>query len=409
MEGDVQDTPTSVGIDPIVIVELMKLVPRNPETGKVELVDVARFMELNPQKMKEFMTRYSEKERSKPVVNLEKYDYKALAPTIVQESFWVLQLEPAGFVDEEGNAVHESTAHVPGVRPVFTIYCYDEASRCRVTHDCTGLPDSKTVLHALKLAIANPLLPFKASLPWFLVVSIKLSPHTASLKPFLDSLPAPFHWRFETRQEAQTVRDGVYRRNQKEIKDEMLLAEKFKLEGNDAFSKNDRVAALDAYKEALKHAVEALIRKPSHEDEDKAKRLQAICLSNRAATYMLPGEGLDAKQALADGRASERADPSYKKAYVRQTTAGLLLGNMDEAQDAIARALRRKDLENDVGLVDRLVELMTEGKGLSNDEHTFKNWVSDVMVNDEKSSERLSGLKGEWERRMNAHFEKFKR
>jgi len=85
------------------------------------------------------------------------------------------------------------------------------------------------------------------------------------------------------------------------------------------------------------------------------------------------------------------------------------LGKMDDAQDAIARALRRKDLENDVGLVDCLVDLLTGGQGFARDEATFKNWMLDVLINDRKSGERLKGIGGEWRRRCDAQFSKYKR
>ena len=42
-----------------------------------------------------------------------------------------------------------------------------------------------------------------------------------------------------------------------------------------------------------------------------------------------------------------------------------MLGKTD---NAITRALRRKDLENDASLVDRLKKFLTEGKGFSDDE-----------------------------------------
>lgn len=39
-----------------------------------------------------------------------------------------------------------------------------------------------------------------------------------------------------------------------------------------------------------------------------------------------------------------------------------MLGNLEAAKDSVARALRRPDLENDSGLVDRLIDLYTNGK-----------------------------------------------
>lgn len=73
-----------------------------------------------------------------------------------------------------------------------------------------------------------------------------------------------------------------------------------------------------------------------------------------------------------------------------------MLGNGDEALEALLRALHRKDLENDVGLVDRLIELMTGNKGLPNDEAEFKQLM-------EKHAGRLAGIQGEWKKRYDSH------
>jgi len=279
----------------------------------------------------------------------------------------------------------------------------------------------------IKRAIAEPCLPLKPSLPSHLLISVKFTPHMAAIKPFLDSLPAPFHWRLETRQEAEAVHEGVHALNQQGVQVGLDLAEKAKIAGNKAFSQKDRRSAIKAYSEALSHLVDVLSQKPNDEDEKKAVNLRAICFANRAATYLVPGDGMDLKKALEDGKAAEDTHPSYAKAYVpliflvefpchcflfsyiRQSVALQRLGKTDEAQDAIARALRRKDLENDAGLVDCLVDLLTAGQGFAKDEETFKNWMLDVLINNRKSAERLKGVGGEWKRRCDAQLSKYKR
>ena len=94
----------------------------------------------------------------------------------------------------------------------------------------------------------------------------------------------------------------------------MELAEKSKLIGNTAFSRKERAAAIKAYTAAIEHLIDVLSMKPDLEEEAKAKKLLAICYSNRAATYLIPGAGRDASQALLDGQKAEKADPSYAKA-----------------------------------------------------------------------------------------------
>lgn len=94
--------------------------------------------------------------------------------------------------------------------------------------------------------------------------------------------------------------------------------------------------------------------------------------------------------------------------YIRQATSSQMLGKTDDALDAITRALRRKDLENDAGLVDRLIGLLTEGKGFSDDEGVFKNWMLDVLINNQKTAAKLEGVNGEWKRRCDRQFAKWK-
>lgn len=147
-------------------------------------------------------------------------------------------------------------------------------------------------------------------------MSIKLTPHADALKPFLDSLPPPFHWRFETPQEAAGVNEGVDALNQQGVRDCMSLAEKEKLAGNKAYGRNDRAAALKAYGKALGYVVDVLAQKPKPEEEKKAIKLRAICYANRSATHSMPGAGMNHKKALEDGRAAEEIDPTYAKAFV---------------------------------------------------------------------------------------------
>lgn len=82
---------------------------------------------------------------------------------------------------------------------------------------------------------------------------------------------------------------------------------------------------------------------------------------------------------------------------------------MNAALDAISRALHRSDLENDPGLVDRLIELQTEGKGMPQDEIAFKTWMLDIMINDKISSKRVNGIRGEWSRRCDEQLAKWRR
>lgn len=119
----------------------------------------------------------------------------------------------------------------------------------------------------------------------------------------------------ETRQEAEGLHEGVHTLNQQGVRDSMTFAEKSKTAGNKAFAQKERKAAVDAYTDAVDHLVDVLSQKPDDADEEKAKKLMAISYANRAAAYLLPGDGMDLDRALVDGKAAEKMDPTYSKAY----------------------------------------------------------------------------------------------
>ncbi|KAF8892650.1 hypothetical protein BD779DRAFT_1670316 [Infundibulicybe gibba] len=388
-------------LDPQLMMSIVRNIPPNPHTGRVDMADIMKYMSKNPSDMEKLLAHMDSVGFDNDL-DLTNYDFAALASTIKRGTSWVIQLESTGMVDSSGRIAETSMAHnIPGLRPTFTVYCYDQGGRYRVMNDCIGLPDSQAVLESLQRAIARPIQPLKPALPWFLLVSIKFQQHLPTLRPFLDSLPAPFHWRLETREEANELHESVFQENERNAKLAFEQAERCKAAGNEAFSRKDRKAALDAYSEAIECLIDALSQKLDLEEERKAKRQLAICHGNRAAASLLEGSGMDAAKAIEDGKTAERFDPSYAKAYVRQATANQALGKSDDAQDAIVRALRLKELQDDKGLVDRLIEIQTGGKGLSEDKVLFRSWFSEVS-----KSERMAGIGGEWPRRCQAWLEK---
>jgi hypothetical protein len=152
------------------------------------------------------------------------------------------------------------------------------------------------------------------------MISSRLQQHKDNLRSFLDSLPKPFGWRFETREEAEEVTEGVWKLNEKGYKTCMEIAEREKAAGNKAFAANNRKAALEAYEKAIDALCDAARQALSLEEEKRVDRMIAICYSNRAATHMMPGVELDAQKALDDGQVAEKADPSYNKWFVGYPT-----------------------------------------------------------------------------------------
>ena len=102
-------------------------------------------MEENPSEMDQLMNEVDQRGIGIPKIDLETYDYNALSRTIKPETEWVIQLESMGFVDSAGNSVDPDHAHSStGIQPTFILYCYDDTGAYRLTHECIGLPDSKT-------------------------------------------------------------------------------------------------------------------------------------------------------------------------------------------------------------------------------------------------------------------------
>lgn len=94
--------------------------------------------------------------------------------------------------------------------------------------------------------------------------------------------------------------------------------------------------------------------------------------------------------------------------YYRQAKAHVFLKQKSKAEGVLIRALSLPELQNDNSLVDFLIELQTDGKGLSQDEGVFKQWILDLMMNSVNSggSSPLK-LEGEWKKRCDALFERF--
>lgn len=169
------------------------------------------------------------------------------------------------------------------------------------------------------IAMPNPPLQPKC-LPEYLFIPIALEPSLSALLPFLDTLPGPFQYMVETPQLAQSLNKvaiaGTYFRASSYFE----LAEKHKLTGNAAFDLRDRTLALKEYGLALDRLDDCLDTGEEVRNDEvyqrKVTKLKAVCLSNRAAAWMLEGEGMDVDKALKDGHQAEEADPSYVKSYV---------------------------------------------------------------------------------------------
>jgi hypothetical protein len=90
--------------------------------------------------------------------------------------------------------------------------------------------------------------------------------------------------------------------------------------------------------------------------------------------------------------------------YMRVSTAHQRLGHLRKAQETLANGLRRPELQNEAGLVDRLLLLQTDGRGLADDEEEFLAWRELTLVEDEM----MKGIGGLYKNRLDQHLAKLR-
>ena len=77
------------------------------------------------------------------------FDFNTLANTIsdnFEDGWWYITLERFAYVDSEGNYIKmEDAPAVPGAKAKFLLNC-EHGSVIRMMEECTGVPDSNTLL-----------------------------------------------------------------------------------------------------------------------------------------------------------------------------------------------------------------------------------------------------------------------
>ena len=96
----------------------------------------------------------------------------------------------------------------------------------------------------------------------------------------------------------------------------MRHAENEKERGNKAFVGKNRTKATEHYTKAIDYLHDAVAQKPTDAELAKIKTMEAVCLSNRAATWLIPGNGQNAQKALEDAEQAIEKDCEYPKASV---------------------------------------------------------------------------------------------
>ncbi|XP_006464176.1 hypothetical protein AGABI2DRAFT_226231 [Agaricus bisporus var. bisporus H97] len=386
----------SLGVDEPIITDIMKSVKPDPVTGKIGVDALMKYLMegKNPRLTNVLQNgaRTLEQRRQGPI-DWSTMNFSTLP--IRGNVTWWLKLT---------RLTDGGTLRTPAR---FMLECMTYGDRIDATRyvDKYRLnPNSDEVLNFVRWCMAKPLPGQEPCLPTVLIIQHNLRKHAPILGPFLNTLPRPFSWAFESEDLLQLTSS----RSLFSYDISMGRAEECKDEGNKLFNKRDRHGAILAYTTAIDILMNAFRSDPNQKKNRDAEKLLAVCSANRAAAYLLPdssqtGDMEDLHEAWKDGEVAICTYPSYAKGYVRISTAHQRLGNTQKAKEAIARGLRRTDLRDDAGLVDRLIELQTDGKGLSEDEEEFLAWKELILVEDDESAKMMKDVDGLWRRRLSDH------
>ncbi|KAA1475758.1 hypothetical protein DENSPDRAFT_932582 [Dentipellis sp. KUC8613] len=344
--------PDMGGWDTNVLRDVIRNLPPDPHTGDLEPRNLLRYLQENAhrpeiQRLLQNGIAMDQNVRSK---DISSFDFTSL--NVTPNTVWIFNVSYVGKLDREGC---ERDPDDPNALPSFSLTCHDG----RLFETFVGkLPTSDQVLHFIKRAIAAPNPPFKPGLPMGFLLRRHLEPHMTVLRPFLDSLPAPFAYQLETPEMEEVLSNAAAQGRKDRLNSYLEIVAKFKNEGNEAFARRDRAAAIKAYSGAIKYLDDVLENTSGNPvEEQRLTRLVAVVCANRAAAYLLDGEGRDAKMALIDGHVAEDRDPTYLKAYYRQARALELLEELKLSQECIGRGLARPEFRDNEGLKEELARL----------------------------------------------------
>ncbi|KAF8155611.1 hypothetical protein B0H34DRAFT_714033 [Crassisporium funariophilum] len=384
----------------------------DPLTGEIEMSDIIQFITMNPDHpdVKKFFaeTAGSDEKRKQDRIDAQTFDLSTLS--VQPGTAWLISLEYSGLSTEKTIGVDkEELERLSREQPqhTFQLFCYikegpgtDGGDNFRTMEEFVGMPNSRQVESFIRVSMAKPITYFKPSIPNTLCFSFNLTQHQDALLPFLNSFPFPFNFIFEPAELSQRIKEKTFVHHEIRFKRYMKIAQELKDAGNTAYAQKNREEAIKAYAKAVAHLEKTMFAAAEGDErETEVKAMMAVCFANSSAARMIPGEGFDAAEAVKDAEAAIESDANYAKAYIRLSRAHEALGDAGQAQEAITRALRRPQLENHHGLVDHLISLQTEGKGIPQDRDSFQAWLQNLLVDDQVSRKRMQGIGGEWRMR----------
>ncbi|KAF6757825.1 hypothetical protein DFP72DRAFT_225175 [Ephemerocybe angulata] len=387
----------------------------HPLTGRFGERNLRRFMEdnsANPD-IQRFLAHLSLRSQKRALAtNLNTFPYNSLYGTVESEVVWRVWLDS----DSNPQVINSgNVTQVPGTGR-YRLYCdvpsFDKDNFHRYVNDYLKFPEAEELVVFLKRAIATPKAPFVPGLPFFLLVSKDFRCYESAIGKFLDPIQLHSRQRFGWWIEGAPT-NAVFEKTigQTEIRkamhyhgEQMAKATAIKAVGNLAYGARRAPLAIMRFTEAQTYLEEAKDRyeeKIDNEYKRRFSRLYSIVLSNLAAAYLLPGESRNISLAFGNARKAILADPSYPKGYLRLARAHQANNDLSNAQRAIAEALRRPDLRNEIGLVETLIDLQTGGKGLPKDYEAFKRMAQNILHDDRESAIRVKDIGGLWRERMN--------
>ncbi|KXN89083.1 hypothetical protein AN958_06352 [Leucoagaricus sp. SymC.cos] len=378
----------------------MNSVQPDPVTGKIGVDSLMKYIiESRNPRLKQVLqngARLVEQQRRESAIDWSIVDFSTF-PVRENVTWWLrsTRLSDGGTLEEPSR---------------FMLECMTYGNKIdapRLVDKYRTLPKPEELLHFIRRCMAKPLPGLEPCLPTILIIQRDFQSHAPFLKQFLSSLPAPFSWAIES-EAASSCSQSIF-----SYDIPLDMARKSKAEGNRLYREGNRQGAIVAYTDAIDRLMNAFRSDPNKEKSKEAEKLLAICSANRSATYLLPGEEVDRDsdlhEAWKNGQVAIRVDPSYAKGYMRVSTAHQRLGHLRKAQETLVNGLRRLDLQNEPGLVDRLILLQTDGNGLPDNLEEFLAWQELILVEDEESARMIKGVNGLWKRRLEGHLEKLQK
>lgn len=116
------------------------------------------------------------------------------------------------------------------------------------------------------------------------------------------------------REEAAEVAEGIYEKNKQGVTSGIRSAESEKALGNRAIARKDRTDAVKHYTEAIESLYSARVQNPTEEERKQVDKLFSVCYANRAAAWLMEGQGQDPNKALKDAEDAANFDEHYAKA-----------------------------------------------------------------------------------------------